>query len=408
MRTSIPLALVASVVVASGCPSRSPAKSDDGEDDHHAPQDARDVGGQRADVGTGEALPAEVAEVEIDDANRFVQQDLERFMKAFPDVLREQDELRMASCIGDACLAYDASKSLGPFTGEGIRYLVPLWLRGCLTGSADACMQAGRTYQGSQYTDGPVHTGLSKDELQARFRLYIDRACRLDEHECEQWADFTLGDDAPTQDDVDRAIARLESGCADSEYGSCAALARHAPDYPAIGSEIEWWRKACEHHPRSPNRECSRYAALLLAGGNPADTKRAKEVLGEVCTPQSKPWSRGCEGDPELGEEVCDFIYADQHAEACLLLAERLDGTRALRLTAAMCVESLLPEGNALGREACEKADKLAKAQRKPKAYLAGLAKRVCAVDYMDCLEETFDIRACSEKQETCERQVGK
>lgn len=416
-RRSIPLMrrrlALAIVVLATGC-GGSKSTSTNGQEQEDPTQVARkDLGPSKLDLG-GAPDDAddsdggvEPVEIEVTEANRFVKEDLDRFMKDHPDVLRKQDAELFKTCMAEACLEHGASKSLGPFMGQGIRYLVPLWLRGCLSGSADACMQAGRTYQGSQYGDGPTHEGWDKDDLQARFRLYIDRACKLDEAECEQWADFMLGDPSPAKADVAKAIERLKAGCDEGKHGSCAALARHAPDYPAIGDETEYWGKACAGHPKKPNRSCSRYATLMFASGSKADRAEGEQALGGACTPDSEAWKKGCKGDPETGDEVCDFIYADQHGGACLGLAESLKGEPALRITAAMCVDNLLTEKNAQGRLACDKAQVLANELGKSKAYLAGVAKRMCAVQRMECLDETFDLRACDKKQEACEQDVA-
>ncbi len=69
-----------------------------------------------------------------------------------------------------------------------------------------------------------------------------------------------------------------------------------------------------------------------------------------------------------------------------------------------MCVGSLIDETNALGAKACDAATRLAKRAGKSKAYQAALAKRRCEVEEMDCLSETFDLKACGQAREACEK----
>ena len=358
----------------------------------------------------GEGPEPEPVSIDVDDANRFVKEDLDRFLRQYPQALRKQDAELFQTCLRAQCLEHGVSKTVTPFSGPGVRYLVPLWLRGCLSGSAEACMYAGRTYQSSELASSsrePVHEGWEKKALDQRFRMYIDRACKLDETECEQWADFLLGDDAPAADDVKLAIQRLEEGCARKEYGSCAALARHAPEHPAIGDEIDWWRQACEHDPNEPSRECARYASRLLATGGAADRTKAVEALGPTCDPSSKAWAEACEGDPETGDEACDSIYVHSHGNACIALARTLPDEEALRLEAAMCVGSIVDDTNALMQQACTRAaDRATKLGRSPE-YRANLARRTCEVAYHLCLSETYDLDKCGKARDSCKAKAG-
>lgn len=375
--------------------SPPPAAQTDGKDD---------ASGNSA--GDEESAPEDP--IPVDDDNRFVQVDLARFIEQYPDVLRAKDEELFRNCLGDECLEHGVSKSVTPFIGTGVRYLVPLWLRGCMSGSAEACMYAARSYQGSQYTDplgqGVVHEGWSAEDLQERFRMYIDRACKLDARECEQWADFTLGDPSPSATDIELAIQRLEEGCAREENGACAALARHAAKYPSIGNELDWWRKACEFDPGAPGRACSRYAERLLASGRAADREKAQEVLGPTCDPSSEAWGRVCKGDASTGEEACDPTFVHMRGQACVPLAEKMAGEEGLRLIAAMCVGSLIDETNEIARVACTEAGRRAKQLGKPAAYRAAIARRHCEVKEMTCLSETFNLRACDAARAECEK----
>lgn len=349
--------------------------------------------------------------IDIDDSNRFVKEDLDRFLEQYPDVMREQDAELFRTCIAEQCLEHGAGKTLTPFMGAGVRYLVPLWLRGCMSGSAQACLYAGRTYQGSQYADfpnsEPVHGGWNKDELQTRFRMYIQRACKLDEQHCEQWADFTLGDESPGPRDVELAIKRLEEGCARKAQGSCEALARHADEHPKIGNAMGWWEQACELASDPTNDACSGYAERLLATGKAADRARAIEALGPTCDPGSAPWGRECKGDPDQGEERCEPTYLITNGRACVRLASTLPPADGLRLYAAMCVGSLLDEANAVGHEACEQSALLARKLRKSGAFRAAIARRTCEVDEMTCLSEQLDLDACARARQACEGSAG-
>ena len=354
---------------------------------------------------TPETIP-----VDVDDANRFVQEDLDRFLEQFPDVMRDQDAELFRTCMGDRCLEHGAGKTLTPFMGPGVRYLVPLWLRGCMSGSAQSCLYAGRTYQGSQYAGADregVHTGWTKEDLQARFRMYIDRACKLDDEHCEQWADYTLSDESPTVEHVELAIKRLEEGCGRKAQGSCEALARHAEDHPRIGDAMNWWRQACEYDEAEASDACADYADRLLATGKATDRAKAIEALGPTCDPSSAPWARECKGDPEAGEEACEPTYLITCGHACVRLASTLPADDALRLFAAMCVGSLLDEANAVGHQACEQAAKLAKKLRKPEAYRSAIARRTCEVDEMTCLTEKLDLEGCAAERRACEAAAG-
>lgn len=352
--------------------------------------------------------PDPVVEIAVDETNRFVREDLDRFMREFPDVLRERDEALFQTCRADGCLEHGVSDSVTPFTGAGVRYLVPLWLRGCLSGSAQACLFAGRTYQGSQWASddggrGRVHESWSKDELRARFRQYIERACLLDDTQCEQWADYTLGDERPASDQVARAIALLEAGCGRRAAGSCAALARHAGDHAEIGHARPWWKKACEYEEKRPNRACSRYASALLVAGSSEDRAAAIEALGPTCDPSTETWARACEGEPQTGAEACESTYLHEHGHACVQLAPSLPEREALRLLAAMCVGSILDETNAIGRRACDGADRLARKLGRSTGFKRRLARRRCEVDFFDCISSTHDLRACNATQASCE-----
>ncbi len=346
----------------------------------------------------------------IDDANRFVEEDLERFMKAHPAALRKEDVELFERCVGKGCLNHGVSDSIGPFLGPSVRYLVPLWLRGCLSGSAEACLLAGRTYQGSSLSsqsEGQIHEGYTDEELRGRFRQYIERACLLDDRQCEQWADHTLGDPSPPAADVTRAVAVLKAGCERKDHGSCAALGRHAGDYPAIGDDIRWWRAACSVEPGAPGHSCSRYASRLLERNESGDREAAVAALGDLCEPGSASWTRECKGDAQLGEESCPSTILMTRGQACLRLAPTLPDATALRINAALCVGSLLDEVNELGAQACDEASGLAKKLGKPKAFLAAIARRRCEVDEMTCLSTTYDLRACEKARSACERGAG-
>ena len=348
--------------------------------------------------------------VPIDDANRFVLEDLTRFMADFPQVLREQDVPRMRDCWASACLPEGVHESVTPFGGAGIRYLVPLWLRGCLTGSAESCLRAGRTYQWSAlaYDDDepPTHTGWSRYSLDERFRRYIARACDLSEVHCEQWADFLLADPSPTPQDVTRAIERLKAGCDRDEHGSCAALARHADRYPAIGEARQWWRRACEHDPRLPSDECATYAELLLATGKAEDRAAAAVAMGPMCDPSSPAWKSQCPGDAADASEECDVVYFQLYALPCVELAGGRPPDDALRLYAAFCVGTAgadAPKVNAAGRRACSEATRLADRLGRSTAYREALHRRTCMMAESECLDvTTFDLDACGAARERC------
>jgi len=184
-------------------------------------------------------------------------------------------------------------------------------------------------------------------------------------------------------------------------------LARHAPDHSAIGDEIEWWRQACEHDPNVPSRECARYASSLIATGDKANLAKAVKALGPTCDPTSEVWKKECKGDPETGQEACDWIYVQSHGNACIVLAPTLPDEQALRLDAAMCVGSIVDDTNLLMKQACERATKLATKLGRPPEYLAGVAHRACEVEYHVCLSETFDIDACSTKRDACQAKAA-
>lgn len=346
--------------------------------------------------------------VPIDDASRFIADDLVRFMADFPQVLRKQDETRMRTCWGSACLPEGVHGSITPYHGAGIRYLVPLWLRGCLTGSAQACLLAGRSYQSSALDSAvpddepPTHTGWSRDALDERFRRYIERACALSETHCESWADFALGDPSPTPEVVTRAIERLKAGCDRNEHGSCASLARHADRHPAIGDAGEWWRRACEHDPRVPSAKCAGYAEYLLARGRAGDGAAAAAALGPICDPSSALWKAQCPGDPADASEACDSTHFTVYALPCVGLAASLPHDEALRLYSAFCVSSLVTEANVLGRQACTEAARLADRLGRSAAYREALRRRACLVGEMECFDATFDVLSCMEERERC------
>lgn len=401
------------LVLAVGCSSTNDGDGDAGDSQTTKRATAADGadGDDDPDATAEGPKDPESVPITIDDGNRFVKEDLDRFLDQYPDALRDSDAELFRTCVGAQCLEHGAGKSLTPFVGAGVRYLVPLWLRGCLGGSAEACMYAGRTYQGSQYADpagrDAVHEGWTKGDLQARFRMYIDRACKLEEGHCEQWADFLLGDEAPDAKDVELAIRRLKDGCGRKAHGSCEALARHAGDHPGVGDEVDWWRQACDHDPDPTGGACAQYADRLLATGNRKDRAKAIEALGPTCDPQSESWTRECKGDAEAGEEACEPTYLLTSGHACVRLAQTMPDAEALRLFAAMCVGSLLDETNAIGRKACDEAARLAKKLRKPKAYRSAIARRTCAVDEMTCLSEVVDLDACAEARRTCEAAAG-
>lgn len=348
--------------------------------------------------------------VPIDDANRFVLEDLARFMADFPQVLREQDEARMRSCFASDCLPEGVHQSVTPYGGVGIRYLVPLWLRGCLTGSAESCLRAGRSYQSSDLASGDdepsTHTGWTNDALRERFRRYIARACDLSEVHCEPWADFLLADPNPTPEDVTRAIERLKAGCDRNEHGSCAALARHADRYPAIGEARGWWRRACEHDPRLPSAACSTYAELLLATGKADDRAAAAVALGPMCDPSSPLWKAQCPGDAVDASEACDVVYFQLYALPCVELAGGLPPDDALRLYSAFCLGTAGADAekiNAIGRRACTEANRLADRLGRSAAYRETLRRRTCMMAESECLDVTmFDLDACGLARERC------
>lgn len=348
--------------------------------------------------------------VPIDDANRFVAEDLARFMADFPEVLREQDETRMRACWANACLPEGLHESVTPYRGVGIRYLVPLWLRGCLTGSAESCLLAGRSYQSSDLASGDdepaTHTGWTKDALRERFRRYIARACDLSETHCESWADYLLADPSPAPADVARAIDRLKAGCDRDEHGSCAALARHADRYPAIGDTRGLWRRACEHAPRVPSSECSTYAELLLASGDAGDRAAAAVAMGPICDPSSPLWKSQCSGDAADASEACDDVYFLLYASPCVGLASDLPPDDALRRYSAFCLGSAgadAPKVNAIGRHACTEATRLADRLGRSAAYRETLRRRACMAAESECLDvTTFDLDACGLARERC------
>lgn len=351
---------------------------------------------------TGSEAPKEPP---IDPARHFVKEDLDRFLATYPTVVAQRHKTLMETCKGSACLEHGVSTTVGPFKGVGTRYLVPLWLRGCLTGSAEACLLAGRTYQGSRYSSSetPIHENIEPEVLSAKFRQYIALACDLSEAHCDQWADYTLGDQAPSKPDVARAIERLRDLCDQDMHQSCAALARHASDYPEIGAARDWWRQACENEPAAYNKACATYAGLLLSTNNAADRKTATEVLGTTCTPDSKTWRAQCEGDATEGLEVCKFTYLTPQGAACLRLAVSLPHADALRLYAAFCVGSLLHNANAIGEQACSKAATLAKKLGRSATYRANVDGRSCEVVEMNCIETTHDVLACSAAKQKCQ-----
>ncbi|MBL4684981.1 MAG: hypothetical protein JKY37_10355 [Nannocystaceae bacterium] len=351
---------------------------------------------------TGSEAPQEPP---IDAARQFVKEDLDRFLAKYPDVVAQRHKTLMETCEGNACLEHGVSATVGPFKGVGTRYLVPLWLRGCLTGSAEACLLAGRTYQGSRFSssDTPFHENIKPEVLSAKFRQYIALACKLSEAHCNQWADYTLGDEAPSKPDVARAIERLRDLCGHNDHSSCAALARHASDYAEIGPARGWWRQACENEPAAYNNACATYAGSLLSSGNAADRKTATEVLGTTCTPDSKTWRAECKGDATVGLEVCKFTYLTPQGAACVRLAATLPKSDSLRLYAAFCVGSLLPNANAVGEDACSKAAALAKKLGQSKTYQANVRDRTCEVEKMNCIEATFDLLACNAAKLKCQ-----
>lgn len=382
-----------------------PAAEPKGGEVEAAPRDAKAEPAEEAPEPFDPANPG----VPIDDANRFVLEDLARFMAGFPQVLREQDEARMRSCWASACLPEGVHESVTPYRGVGIRYLVPLWLRGCLTGSAESCLLAGRSYQSSELAsedEEPTHTGWTKDALRERFRRYIARACDLSDRHCEPWADYLLGDPSPTPADVARAIERLKAGCDRDEHGSCAALARHSDGYPAIGDARGWWRRACEHDPRVPSADCSRYAALLLATGDAGDRAAAAAAMGPMCDPSSALWKAQCPGDPADASEACDDVYFQIYAFPCVELAGGSPPEDALRLYSAFCLGSVGSEAekvNAAGRRACTEAARLADRLGRSAEYREALRRRACMMAEMECLDVTmFDLEACGQARERC------
>lgn len=405
------LALLWGLVGLAGCRRDAPAA----DEAPAAASTARDVGPAAGDAKgetgepageTGEPFDPADPGVPVDDANRFVVEDLVRFMADHPQVLRKQDETRMRTCWGDACLPEAVHASITPYHGAGIRYLVPLWLRGCLTGSAQACLLAGRSYQSSglaspDEADG-THVGWTKDALQERFRRYIARACDLSAAHCESWADYLLDDPSPAPQDVGRAIERLVAGCDRNEAGSCAALARHAGRHAAIGDAGQWWRRACEHDPQVPSARCAGYAEHLLASGGAADRAAAAAALGPVCDPRSALWKSQCPGDPVDATEACDSTYFSLHASPCVELARDLPPDDALRVQSAFCVASVVTETHALARRACTEAARLAERLGRPAEYRETLRRRACEVAETECVLTTFELEACARELARC------
>jgi hypothetical protein len=346
--------------------------------------------------------------VPIDDATRFVADDLVRFMADFPKVLREQDGTRMRTCLGSACLPEGLHDSITPYSGAGIRYLVPLWLRGCLTGSAQACLFAGRTYQSSALAiavpddEPPTHTGSSRDELDQRFRRYIERACVLSETHCESWADFALEDPSPSPEVVTRAIERLEAGCDRDEHGSCAAPPPLGIADRGMAGRMTGQRRACEHDPRVPSADCTGYAEYLLARGRAGDGASAAAALGPLCDPKSALWKSQCPGDPADASEECDSTHFTIYALPCVGFAASLPDDEALRLYAALCVSSAVTEANVLGRRACTEAARLAERLGRSAAYREALRRRTCLVSEMECFDAAVDVLPCMEERERC------
>lgn len=388
--------LLLGLVVVVGCePKDDPAPAEPPPTD-----EAKESGGP--DPAPVDPPPPEEV---IDEARRFVKDDLDRFMARYPNALSKSHEALFKTCSGVGCLEHGVSASVGPFQGAGTRYLVPLWLRGCLTGSGEACLLAGRTYQSSRYTIGdatPTHEGWEKDALDKRFRQYIALACNLDEKECEQWADYTLGDQTRTEADITRAVERLRAGCKRGAHGSCAALARHASDTPVIGDARPWWKQACDADPAKDSRYCASYASLLFATGKSQDQAEAAKALGPICDPGSATWANECKGDPELGLEACEFTYLEPQGRACLQLAATLPRDQALRLHAAFCVSALLEEANAVGEKACRTAKTLAETLKRSAAYQENIRKRTCEVTEMQCLSESNDLTACGKVKDAC------
>jgi len=350
-------------------------------------------------------------QVPIDEARRFVKEDLDRFMEAYPTALSASHAELFKTCSGVGCLEHGVSASVGPFQGAGTRYLVPLWLRGCLTGSGEACLLAGRTYQSSRFTpdsEVPTHENFDADALARKFRQYIALACDLDASKCEQWADYTLGDEKPSEADVTRAVQRLRAGCEGGAHGSCAALARHANDTPALGDARPWWKQACAKDPAKDSRHCASYANALFATGERADTEAAAKVLGPICDAKSATWASQCKGDPELALEACEFTYLIPQGAACVQLAKTLPPEDALRLQAALCVSAVLQSrAHAVGKQACRRAKVLAAKLGRSAAYRENLRKRTCELTEACVVDEDFGFDTCSAAKKACIAAAG-
>ncbi len=325
-------------------------------------------------------------EIPVDDDNRFVKTDLEAFLEAYPDVVRASDEEAMRICTGDACLE-SVPDGVDPFDGEGVRYLVPLWYRACLSESGAGCQAIAQAYNGSAVVDRPVFEDMTREVLDEKTRQYAVRACELSDDHCRMWASMTLSEsEDPSQEDVARAIERLRAECdADIAHG-CAILGRAADDHPEeIGTAREWYEKACTHggEPKE-SRYCDEYTRILFETGRRADREEAIRILTPICDVTSDQYADMCEGSAEDGTLQCDRFRL-RFGKSCRAYAETQPPERALPILTAICDDLATEEGDE-NAATCRRAIRLARQTGQDDAYVQNLLTRVCDAIEMRCL----------------------
>ncbi|MEM9194852.1 MAG: hypothetical protein AAGF12_37080 [Myxococcota bacterium] len=350
-------------------------------------------------------IPPDLPEVEIpvDESNRFVHEDFQRFMEAFPDVMQSGDEERFRMCTGDACLA-STPESVGAFDGEGVRYLVPLWFRACLSQSGQGCELIAQAFNGSTVARFPVFEGLPRAEADAKTHRYATRACELSERHCRMWSSQVLrGVGAPDDADVGRAIERMRTGCAAQDHHACAILAKAAERHVQIGSRRQWFEKACEHGAGPPeNRYCDDFVLLLFDSGTRADRRRAVEIAAPICDLESPAWEGECEGTVAEGTLQCPRFHL-RFADSCTRYAETLPPDEALSLYMALCRTLSIDMQEEQNIERCRRALRLAERTRQPDEMVRTLRTRICDEVKMACdIEHEFDASVCGPVRATC------
>lgn len=352
-------------------------------------------------------LEPEGVTIEIDDDNRFVEEDLDRFMREHPDVMREEDEAVMRTCRGDACIE-GVDPSITPFEGEGTLYVVPRWYRACLSGSGAGCIAVAQTYNSSQTVlDRPIHEGRSEEELWAKTQRYAARACTLSEDHCRMWASGVLADDASSDADVARAVRSLTAECDAGVHHGCGLLGRRAASghhVEAIGAPREWLRRACAIEVDDGlNRYCGNYARILYESGARADRAEAERVIAPMCDPTSDGWRSVCHGDADAGTQECR-VLALRYGTSCTTYAASLAPTEALPLLAAMCLSRpLAADGDAAANDArCEAAIRHARRLHRPDTYLRAVRTRQCAARASECLDGADGEAECERERAAC------